>query len=134
MLQESCYHPRRVLCITFGAPPTYMAALQKPQLVVTEPDYSSLFWNFLFADMPMEAAPNITLRDVMPALFSSVPSSCKTKQQWLDAAEGIYEDVASTSAHLQECIKRVARAGAPAYRLWSPELLQQQQQAQTTPG
>ena len=77
-------------------------------------DYPSLFWNFLLADAQADCAdsPDIILNDVLPALFSSVPISAKTKQRWIEAAGDVLEDLAGDASNLQESMGRLARAGA----------------------
>ena len=112
-MQESCYHPQRVLCITFGAPPTFMTAQATSQAVMPDNEFSDLYWNFLIAHLPLNAEQaNLTVEDAVPVLFSSVPLSCQTKQRWIEAVNDVVRNVSGNSADLQESIGRMLRAGA----------------------
>ena len=82
-------------------------------------DFPSLYWNFLLADLPLDAEQaSLRIEDAVPLLFSSVPLSCQTKQLWIEAADDVVEGLSGNSADLLESIGRIARAGAVPCQLY----------------
>lgn len=103
LLQEGGSLSDRVLCVTFGAPPSSLTPLsgETAHQVSQNPEKSGLFWNFLLANA--HAAPQasmkqkvtrkvfhkMTLADVLPAVMSTCPTSTDSSVQWLNAVTDV---------------------------------------------
>lgn len=127
LLQEICKLPERVLCITFGAPPS---SLHSPDddddvasdMVSAKPVVPQLIWNFLLANAASnvkEQAENamrqwLPLADIMPAVLSTRPNNIASANAWIDAATALQKvasDRRTDQDDLKESIDRVLAAG-----------------------
>ncbi len=122
MLQESCKLPERVLCITFGAPPSSLYGLDGAEMESDKPVVPHLIWNFLLAN----AATNVIakaekvmrqrlpLADIMPAVMSTRPSSIASAHAWFSAVTALQKVASRKSTNednLKESIDKVLAAG-----------------------
>ena len=92
----------RVLCITFGSPPSSVCGLDwtKMQGVASKLRTSDLFWNFVLARVEepvwsdgsgdvVYGPPEITLQDAMPAVIAHPPTNSNLKRSWLLGVQNI---------------------------------------------
>lgn len=127
LLQESCKLPERVLCITFGAPPS---SLRSPDgdddmvsdMVSAKPVVPQLIWNFLLANAASnvkEKAENamrqrLPLADIMPAVLTTRPSNVASASAWITAVTALQKvasDRRTDEDDLKESIDKVLAAG-----------------------
>jgi len=127
VLQEESRLADRVLCVTFGAPPSTLTPDESDAYQLSQnPDKSALYWNFLLANS--EAAPlasktekakrkvfhKMTLADVLPAVMSTCPASPDSSVMWLEAvgeAQQACKLQGTKCGEFQECVQKVLAAG-----------------------
>ncbi len=86
----------RVLCITFGAPPSSLSYPgSQVGLMTLCNETPSLFWNFLLADN--DIIHGVTLLDIMPAVMRTIPKGPEAAGKWLAAVNGVFESSTSNS-------------------------------------
>ncbi len=86
----------KVLCITFGAPPSSLSYPgSKSGLITLCEETPSLFWNFILADN--DIIHGITLLDIMPAVMCTIPKGPEAAGKWLAAVNGVFESSTSNS-------------------------------------
>ena len=95
----------RVLCVTFGAPPSSLSPPVGSDSQMSHlsaiPGKSALFWNFLLANagaasladiktkIHRRILPKKTLADVLPAVMSTIPTTPDSAMQWLEAVTDV---------------------------------------------
>ena len=80
--EEACKECNKILCVTFGAPPSLWPAAHMQGLI----------WNFLLAKKEVEPelqSETTYMRDVVPAVMSSVPVSPDSSISWLEAVQNV---------------------------------------------
>lgn len=129
-IQEASSLADRVLCITFGAPPTSLTssntAGESLHMECRAPAVPALFWNFILANVASDAGFSLTKRakdviqqrlslaDIMPAAMATCPASVASAMTWLQAVIEVQKVASSKSSDaedLQDSIDALLAAG-----------------------
>ncbi|DBA68875.1 TPA: hypothetical protein ACH3X2_013354 [Trebouxia sp. C0005] len=124
--QETCKLPERVLCITFGAPPSSLyspdGADPDSDMVSAKPVVPELIWNFLLANAAnnvkemAESAmrKSLPLADIMPVVLTTRPSSVASAKAWFNAVSALQKVARrrfTDENDLRDSIDKVLAAG-----------------------
>lgn len=121
-MQEDIDRSGRVLCITFGAPPSSVTSTTMKLEAAWDESHlqRSLFWNFLLGtpveadDMHQSMFDKHVLFDVMPAVLGTLPSGLSASKKWFAAIEDVLEAIESrydARDMLDQALYAVAAAG-----------------------
>ena len=107
-VQESNKNPRRVLCITFGAPPSQPIAGQ-PVAASAAAEKTELCWNFL---LTRSFGKTAKLADLLPAVLSMMPQSLTPVENWSQNITDIVDTLqAGDIKGLPAVLKELTAAG-----------------------
>lgn len=114
-LQGPQLDQHKVLCITFGAPPSTLQLKGSFNWQTTGDQESCLFWNFLLAENKLARSPS--LLDVMPAVMTTIPKSMESAARWVDAIVDVLNALRSNGRNaaqeLKDALQDLGNAGEP---------------------
>lgn len=115
-MQERNSYLDRVLCITFGAPPSTLSHGDAIKWESSGDQSSCHFWNFLLAHDRLIQTPH--LLDVMPAVMCTIPSAMDATTNWLDCVNDVLDATTSGGRNIAREMQHALQGLLTAGRLF----------------